>query len=132
MKKWIGVILVLAVVGTLIGTVIIPAIAQGGTDTQIPNTISYQGYLTDDLGDPVTGTGLEMQFTIYEGSEGNPQVWRETQFVDVSNGLFSVQLGSGSPMSTSDFTGDFGRFLGVKVGDDDFSGLSWGSRLSLF
>ena len=119
MKKLLAAVMTLAVSGILIGTVIIPAIAQGETDTQIPNTISYQGYLSDDLGNPVTGTGLEMQFTIYEGSEGNPQVWQETQFVDVTGGLFSVLLGSSSPMYTSDFTGDFERFLGVKVGDDE-------------
>jgi len=116
MKKWLGITLTLALLGVLIGVVIIPAIAQGGGgEAQIPNTISYQGYLEDGSG-PVTQPGLQMEFALYEGPSGGSPVWEEEQSVDVSNGLFDVLLGSGSPMAASDFDGD--RYLGISVDGD--------------
>lgn len=116
MKKWLGAVLMLAVVGIIIGLVMIPAIAQGGGgEAQIPNTISYQGYLEDGSG-PVTQAGLPMEFALYEALSGGSPVWKEEQSVDVTNGLFSVLLGSGSPMAASDFNGD--RYLGISVNGD--------------
>ncbi len=119
MKKWIGVILTLAVAGILIGLVIIPAIAQGGEpNTDIPSSISYQGYLTDDQGDPIDSP-VDITFTLYTELNGGTPVWSEKHTgVQPGNGLFSLELGeNGSPMSTAVFEGD--RYLGVKVGTDD-------------
>jgi len=115
-KKWVAMMLVLAVVGIIIGLVVIPAIAQGGGGkAQIPNAIGYQGYLEDGSG-PVTKTGVQMEFALYEALSGGSPVWAEVQSVDVTNGLFSVLLGSGSPMAASDFDGD--RYLGISVDND--------------
>ncbi len=119
MKKWLGTVMTMAVVGILIGTVIIPAIAQGGGDADIPTSISYQGFLTDKTsGDPID-TPVDITFTLYtELSSGTP-VWAEVHTgVLPDNGLFSVELGgNGSPMQASVFDGD--RYLGVKVGIDE-------------
>jgi len=115
MKKWFGGILTLVVVGILIGLVVIPAIAQGGGEAQVPTSISYQGYLEDGSG-PVTQTGLQMEFALYETDSGGSSVWAEVQSVDVTDGLFSVLLGSGSPMAASDFEGE--RYLGISVDGD--------------
>ncbi len=201
MKMWLALILTIAMAGVLVGTVIIPVIAQGGgSQTAVPDTISYQGYLTNSGGIPIDANSLSIKFSLWDkkdvvtdsvsdeemfltgtasrsldhqnlvdGSEivtgisGSPTyqsprdyainysngtisriaagqggfipngstveidynwidfgnlIWSETQLVDVSNGLFSVELGTiGSPMSAAILNGD--RFLGICVDGDD-------------
>ena len=118
MKKSLGTMIILLALGVMSAIAVAPASAQG---TAVPEMMNYQGYLTDNVGNPINATGLEMRFTIYEDDLGTMDVWREIQFVDVTDGLFTVILGSGSPMYAGTFddeSGD-GRFLGVKVGTDD-------------
>jgi len=81
--------------------------------------ISYQGRLTDDGGNPVSGTP-SMTFTIYDGA--GVSKWTETHpTVSVDNGLFSVILGSQMALSNSVFNGD-DRYLGITVdGDPEIS-----------
>jgi len=77
--------------------------------------ISYQGRLTDDGGDPVTGTP-SMTFTIYDGA--GVSKWSESHpIVQVSNGLFDVILGSQMSLPDTVFNGD-DRYLGITVGGD--------------
>jgi len=64
----------------------------------VPGQINYQGYLTDPVGDPVTGT-LDMEFTIWDADAGGSLLWTETwdtgtSQVDVTDGYFTVLLGS--------------------------------------
>ena len=84
----------------------------------VPNMIYYQGQLTDDLGSPLD-TAINMTFTIYDDSTGGTVWWTETQpGVIVSNGLFTVLLGSaGSPIVDTVFADDY-RWLGVQVASD--------------
>jgi hypothetical protein len=83
-----------------------------------PNLIYYQGQLTDDLGAPLD-TFINMTFTIYDDSTGGNPKWTETQpGIEVSNGLFSVLLGSaGSPIVDTVFRDDF-RWLGIQIASD--------------
>ncbi|WP_069469843.1 hypothetical protein [Candidatus Marithrix sp. Canyon 246] len=54
----------------------------------VPNTISFQGYLSDDSGNAVNGT-TDITFSIVDTD------WNEEHNnVPVNNGVFSVQLGS--------------------------------------
>jgi hypothetical protein len=77
--------------------------------------INYQGRLTDDNGDPITGTP-SMTFVIYDG--GGISKWSETHpSVQVDDGLFSVILGSAAALPDSVFNGD-DRYLGIAVGGD--------------
>jgi hypothetical protein len=77
--------------------------------------ISYQGILTDDTGEPVTGTP-SMVFTIYD--EGGVSKWTESHpTVQVNNGLFNVVLGSLMALPDSVFTGE-DRYLGITVAGD--------------
>ena len=84
----------------------------------VPHMINYQGYLTDDLGDPVT-TPQDMTFTLYNGPDpGDTQLWTEDQLlVDVQEGLFNVLLGSATqiPEGTFDYTE---VWLGITVDTD--------------
>jgi hypothetical protein len=74
--------------------------------------ISYQGRLTDDLDQPITGTPA-LTFTIYDGS--GISKWTETHpSVQVENGLFDVNLGSQKALPMSVFDGS-DRYLGIVV-----------------
>ena len=37
---------------------------------QLPQTLSFQGYLTGDAGEPITETGLSVSFSLYNASSG--------------------------------------------------------------
>ncbi|HEQ98293.1 MAG TPA: tail fiber domain-containing protein [candidate division Zixibacteria bacterium] len=77
--------------------------------------INYQGYLTDNGGNPVTGT-TPMTFTIYDAR--GVSKWTESHpTVQVVNGLFNVVLGSQTALPDSVFNGD-DHFLGIAVGAD--------------
>jgi len=71
---------------------------KGKTDAiDIPQLINYQGKLTDGSGNPITGA-RDMTFRLYGGVT---QFWTETQTgVSVSNGVFNVLLGSGTPIGS--------------------------------
>jgi hypothetical protein len=82
----------------------------------VPQVISYQGRLTDAAGNLLTGN-YDMRFCLYADPSGGSSLWCETQAVPVSYGVFSVMLGSGTPIPVPLFDGS-DRYLGVKVGDD--------------
>ncbi len=80
----------------------------------VPQTINYQGKLTDSGGAAVNAT-VTMVFSIYNGSTGGTALWTETHSVDVVNGIYSVTLGDSTPI-TLPFDEQY--YLGVKVGSD--------------
>lgn len=83
-----------------------------------PQTINYQGYLTDSSGQPITGT-LSMVFGIYAASSGGSPIWSEAQSgISVANGVFNVVLGTVNPIDTAIVPFDAPYWLGVKVGSD--------------
>ena len=86
--------------------------AQPGR-AQVPQTLSYQGSLTDARGGAATGD-FEMTFRLYDAATGGLLLWEETQArsVPVTNGSFSVTLGSEIPIKIP-FTGPL--FLGIVV-----------------
>lgn len=88
----------------------------GGAAFAIPTQVSYQGRLTDNLGNPQTGI-YRMTFKIYNAATSGTTLWTETQDVEVDNGLYAVQLGSETSLSTTIFDGST-RYLGVTVYGD--------------
>jgi len=84
--------------------------------------LNYQGRLTDASGAPRNGS-FAMSFAIL----GGPSAWSESQTVAVSNGFFSVLLGSVTPFPADLFLGGttdaYGpvRFLQVSVGGETLS-----------
>jgi len=81
----------------------------------VPQTIKYQGYLKDNTGVPVN-TATSIRFSLYSSNPArNNPVWTETKDVTPSNGIYSTQLGSSSPI-TAPF--DVPYWLGVKVEGD--------------
>ncbi len=78
-----------------------------------PNTISYQGYLTDASGTAITDTP-DMQVVLYTVDTGGTGVYTETHStVTVSDGQFNLLLGTGTDTS------------GTWSNDVDFSQALW-------
>ena len=87
-----------------------------------PQTLGYQGFLTSATGVPVTGPpAVSMTFSLFAAPAGGSPLWRESQAVTVTNGAFSVVLGTGTllagaPLGSLAF--DVPYFLEVTAGGD--------------
>ena len=98
-----------------LAAILVSLILTSCSSAQDTLLISYQGRLTDDGGNPITGPQA-MTFTIYDGAGASK--WTESHpAVQVSEGLFNVILGSQSALPDSVFTGE-DRYLGITVSGD--------------
>lgn len=88
----------------------------GVVQAQVPSVINYQGKLVNE-GAPAEGT-FTITFSLYDEAEGGTALWRETQSVQVADGLFNVLLGSSEPLPASLFGGSGERYLGLQVDSD--------------
>jgi hypothetical protein len=68
---------------------------------QIPQTISFQGILTDTSGTPKPDGVYLITFRLYSAEQGGAPLWFEQNSVNVSKGLFSHNLGSINPLYPS-------------------------------
>ncbi|HSR16992.1 MAG TPA: hypothetical protein VLM39_02775, partial [Ignavibacteriaceae bacterium] len=84
---------------------------------QVPQTISYQGILTDISGNPKPDGDYSIKFSFYEAESGGDAVWSETKNLSVKKGLFSTSLGDLTPFN-SNVKFDKQYWLGIKVGDE--------------
>jgi len=95
-----------------------PASAPGPSAT----TVNYQGRLADHSGNPLDGA-YGMAFSLWDAATGGSLVWGPESHaaVPVSQGLFSVGLGSQTSggIPTSVWNGD--RYLQVTVGGEMLS-----------
>ena len=82
--------------------------------------LSYQGYLTDASGEPLTGD-VDITFRLYDAPSGGAALWTEVHTnanaVPVADGLFNVMLGSLTPISSTVWSSGT-SYLGVQVGND--------------
>ena len=82
---------------------------------QIPQTINYQGYLTNSASQPVNAA-VNVTFRLYTTASGGAPVWQETQSgIGVGNGVFTAVLGSATPLNLP-FNVPY--FLSVQVNAD--------------
>ncbi|PNU18569.1 hypothetical protein C2E25_16985 [Geothermobacter hydrogeniphilus] len=81
----------------------------------VPNTISYQGVLTDAGGTPLTGSQTVV-FRLFSVATGGTPLWEETRNVSLQNGTYQVQLGTVTPLPDTVFSGTPGTWLEVTVG----------------
>ena len=92
-----------------------PAAAPGPSAT----TVNYQGRLADHSGNPLDGT-YGMAFSLWDAATGGNLVWGPESYaaVPVSQGLFSVGLGSQTSggIPTNVWNGD--RYLQITVGGE--------------
>ncbi len=66
----------------------------------IPRMLSYQGKLTDTLGQPVPNGNYQLTFRLYTQPSGGSAIWTEAQTIPVVTGLFSALLGAVTPISS--------------------------------
>ncbi len=105
----------ISILSILLILTILPVMAYA----EIPQTINYQGYLTDSEGNPVDGD-VKMTFSIYDVATGGTALWTETKDVTVNYGVYSVVLGTEDPSSNPlNLPFDVPYYLGVKVGTDE-------------
>ncbi|PWB68093.1 hypothetical protein C3F09_12305 [candidate division GN15 bacterium] len=102
--------LVIALTGLLLATVLLST-----SFAAVPNLVNFQGRLTT-AGVPVADSTYTVVFSIFDAPVGGQLIWSETHTdVAVSQGLFSVVLGSLVPLEDSLFNSPT-RYLEVKVG----------------
>ncbi|MBW6516523.1 MAG: hypothetical protein K0B81_07925, partial [Candidatus Cloacimonetes bacterium] len=82
----------------------------------IPDLISFQGRLTDSMGEPVNDI-LSIRFNVYDVAVGGSAIWTEDREVTIFNGLFQLNLGELNPLDESYFAAE-ARWLGVKISAD--------------
>ena len=61
--------------------------------SQIPRTLSYQGVLTDSLGNPKPDNIYNLIFRLYDVNSGGSALWTESKTLQVKRGLFTTILG---------------------------------------
>ena len=91
-------------------------VAPAAADT-VPLQINFQGHLRDTAGFLFSGN-RNVTFRIYSSLTGGPPLWSEVQAgVSLQGGLFSVLLGSVTPIPPSTFNGST-RYLGIEIAGD--------------
>lgn|GEM_PF-950214 len=90
--------------------------AHGVESLVIPQMLSYQGKLTDTLGTPVPDTSYSVAFGLYTAPNGGNAFWSESQTIMTRAGLFSVLLGSVTPIDSMPGVGTV--YLGMAVSGD--------------
>ncbi|MBN1827299.1 MAG: hypothetical protein JW958_13655 [Candidatus Eisenbacteria bacterium] len=83
----------------------------------VPGLMNYQGVLTDAGGAIVPDGDYDVFFAIYKDSVDADSVWCESRTVTVEEGVFSVILGSLSPLTENTFE-DTPRWMGITVESD--------------
>ena len=87
----------------------------------VPETITVQGRILDDTGSPPTATYF-IHFRIFNQEVGGTELWPltgpsgEGHSAWVENGLWTLEVGSNSPLTHAVFEADE-RWLEVEVGD---------------
>ena len=68
-----------------------------------PDLVNYQGFLTNDSGDPVSNGVYQVEFRIWSAQEdiGGDLIWGEKYNVVLTDGRFNILLGSGGVQVTS-------------------------------
>lgn len=98
----------------LVVVLLIVTVAWVMADTP-PNTISYQGYLTDASENAIDGS-RDMRVAFYTVSTGGSSVYTEDHSsVTVSDGQFNLQLGTGSVVSGALSSVDFSQALWIEI-----------------
>ena len=82
---------------------------------QVPKTVSFQGFLTNSTGDPLT-VSSDMRFSLHDALTGGAELWFDDYTgVTVTKGIYNVVLGDKKPIILAF---DKPYFLQVKVGSE--------------
>ena len=88
--------------------------------SSIPGQVNFQGVLLDDTSQVVNGS-VNFNFSLFDNATGGAQLWSESQVgVTVSNGIYTVALGSVVPLTT-EILSNGTVYLEVSVGGETLS-----------
>jgi hypothetical protein len=106
------VLMAAAVLAVLFGG---PVWANITAEGDVPTVMTYQGFLQNSSGEPISGT-VNLVFSIYDQESGGNKVWEESHSsVPVADGIFTVLLGSaGTPLTPEVFSSE-SRYIQVTV-----------------
>ena len=80
-------------------TITLLAVGSALAIAGVPQALNYQGYLGNTDGTPVT-TSASVCFSPYSSNPArNNPVWRETENITPSNGIYTTHLGSITPIT---------------------------------
>ena len=68
---------------------------------QVPASLNYQGILKNSDGTLVSNNTYSLTFKIYETESGSSEIWSETQSITVTDGMFTVLLGTVNALNIS-------------------------------
>ncbi|MBK7190097.1 MAG: hypothetical protein IPH86_15865 [bacterium] len=89
-------------------------VAGAAAYAAVPQTIAFQGFLTDAGGQPLE-VPVNLDIAVYNTASGGTALWTEAHTgVPVSKGVFAVALGSVSPLSGA-VARTSPRFIGIRV-----------------
>ncbi len=101
-----------------IGVIVLIVIFTNQTKAAFNPQMNYQGRLMTTANVSVADGTYNMEFKLYTASTGGTAIWTETRTttnrVQVTNGLFSVMLGSVTSLTGVDFNQTL--YLGVNIG----------------
>ncbi len=70
----------------------------GSVFTQVPQTLSYQGILTDTEGNIVPDGYYYISLTLYDADTNGTNLWTATDGIEVVDGIFNYIIGSTIPL----------------------------------
>ncbi len=85
----------------ILAVALLAATCFSPTHAQIPRTLSYQGVLTDSLGNPKPDANYNMAFRLYDSDVGGNLLYTSQKTIPTKRGLFTTLLGDQPPFSSS-------------------------------
>ena len=83
---------------------------------QVAYPMTYQGRLTDNLGNPIASQTRNITFRIYEQPSGGTPIWQQVRAVQTDGGgLFTTVLEVDPPLGVADLSN---VWFGIEVGSD--------------
>ncbi|MBD3237381.1 MAG: hypothetical protein GF330_11795, partial [Candidatus Eisenbacteria bacterium] len=88
----------LPIVLLLVGVLAAPLGLGPPASADPPQTISHQGRLTDEQGEPIGDNDYSLTCRIYDVPSGGAPLWFETQTIETLDGVYSLTLGADTPI----------------------------------
>ena len=105
-------------VRSFLSIILAVGLLTGAAIGQIPRTFSYQGALTQD-GSPVSDGNHTITVSLYQEMSGGSPMYSETQSVQVTGSVFSMIVGSSTPIPASlDFSQEYWLSLSIDGGTE--------------
>ena len=79
--------------------------------------ISYQGLLTDNIGDVVPDSDYQLDFMLYTDSVAGSVVWAENASITTSDGIFAHLIGSVNQLTADLFSNYDNLYLEIRINE---------------